>query len=92
MSDPAGRLEVARDAVPLLSVFVPRALPFSRKVTVPVGSGPEPVEGATVAVNVTELPMVTLGAEEPTIVEDAAVVTAGFTVNWNPASLNAAPA
>jgi hypothetical protein len=49
--EPAPSVEVLRTAAPLLIVLVPKAVPPSLKVTVPVA-----VPGITVAVNVTAEP------------------------------------
>jgi hypothetical protein len=69
--DSAARAEVLYVAVPLLSEPVPMVVFPSLKVTVPPA-----VEGATVAVKVTDAPTVDGFAEEATVV----VVFAWFTV------------
>jgi hypothetical protein len=60
---PAVENEVARVALPELSVPVPSEVVPSRKVTVPVA-----VEGETVAVSVTLVPVATEVAEEVSVV------------------------
>jgi hypothetical protein len=68
--DPTDNAEVAYVADPLLSVPVPRVVPPSLKVTVPVAS-----DGVTVAVNVTEEPYVDGFADEVSVVVELATFT-----------------
>jgi hypothetical protein len=69
-------LNVAVSGLEPLSVPVPIAVPPSLKVTVPLGSGVVPATcGATVAVNVTNCPVVDGLAEEVTVVVVVAWVT-----------------
>ncbi len=53
---PADRAEVVKVATPPLRVPVPSVVAPSKKVTVPV-AGPEPDPGVTVAVKVTDWPV-----------------------------------
>ena len=64
--EPAVKVVVLKVARPLLSVPVPRVVLPSLKVTVPVAA-----EGATVAVNVTDVPAVDGFADEASATEDA---------------------
>jgi hypothetical protein len=82
--DPAESVDVARVAVSgfePLSVPVPIVVPPSLKVTVPLGSGVVPLTcGATVAVNVTELPDIDGFCDETTLVVVLAWLTVWETV------------
>lgn len=80
-SVPTGKLEMVRVAIPLDPRFaIPSAFPSWLKETVPVAAGPDPLAGATVAVNVTGAPDVAEGAELTSDVLEAAVVTCGVIV------------
>ena len=70
--DAALKDEVVKVACPLASVVLPRVVPPSLNVTVPVGVPPEPT---TVAVKVTDCPAVLGFAEEDTVVVVAIAVT-----------------
>src|SRR5712692_296323 len=64
---------IAKPGPPAPNGMVPRVVPPSLKVTVPVGEGPDPV---TVARKVTELPYVEgLGEDVTTVVVGALVTT-----------------
>ena len=67
-SAPAGSDVVANVAVPLLSVPVPKLVVPLRKVTVPPGNPYVEMVGATVAVKVTDAPVVVLALLEVRLV------------------------
>src|SRR5208282_3739363 len=76
LSEPGGRAWVPKFTLPPLSAFLPRTVAPFWKVTVPVGM-PLPDCGATVAVNVTDLPWIDGLTDEVS----AVVVPAGVPVN-----------
>ena len=80
-SVPTGNVETVTAAVPLdPKVAVPSEFPSWLKETVPVGVGPDPLAGATVAVNITGEPEVIEGAELTSDVVEAATMTRGVII------------
>ena len=88
---PTGSALVVNVAAPLTRFADPRAFPSRVKLTDPVGVAPVPLDDATVAVSVMEVPAAAELAEVLSVVVEAAVVTAGATSNWKPASENGPP-
>src|SRR5258708_6283686 len=91
-SDPTGNDVVENMAAPLCTGAVPSVAPASEKVTVPVGAAPPGVAGATVAVKVTESPVLSEGVDATSVVlEAAAPAGTAATANWKPVSEKGAP-
>ena len=88
---PTGSALVVNVAVPLTRFADPRAFPSRVKLTEPVGVAPLPLDEATVAVSVIDVPAVAELADVCNVVVEAAVVAAGATSNWKPASENGPP-
>ena len=88
---PTGSALVVKVAVPLTRFADPRAFPSRVKLTEPVGVAPVPLDEATVAVNVMDVPASAELADVVSVVVEAAVVAAGATSNCTPASENGAP-
>jgi hypothetical protein len=87
--EPAARMEVVNVATPPLSVPVPSVVTPSRNVTVPVGVPPAPL---TVAVNVTDRPIVEGLTDEDSAVVLALVLTTCVTTDEVLAAKFASPA
>ena len=88
---PTGSAVVVKVAVPLVRFPDPMTFPPRLKLTDPVGVAPEPLAEATVAVSVIEVPAEAELADVFSVVVEAAVVAAGATSNWKPASENGPP-
>ena len=78
---PTGSALVVNVAAPLVRFADPSAFPSCVKLTEPVGVAPDPLEEATVAVSVIDVPAVAELAEVVRVVVEAAVVAAGATSN-----------